>query len=243
MEKIRVQKFLSSAGVCSRRQAEDYILQKKITINNKIAILGDKVDPEKDEIKFNNKVIKQSNEFIYYALNKPVGYTSTVSDPKQKKLVTQLVPKEPKVWPVGRLDKDSKGLMILTNDGELTNLLTHPRYEHQKEYRLTFRIKNLKTPISSQDLGNIINQFSGGVRLQEGLAKCDQVEVFNVDNNSGVIKIDLILHQGWRRQIRRMCEKIGLFVLELKRVRISKFKLGDLSEGKYKIIQRKDITD
>ena len=132
----RLQKVLSKYGIASRRKAEEFILNKKILINNKTAKLGDKVDLEKDEVLINNKKLiinKDTDNFVYYLVNKPLDYVCSFSDKYAKNLVIDLIPKKPKVWPVGRLDKNSTGLIILTNDGELTNKLTHPKFNHKKE--------------------------------------------------------------------------------------------------------------
>jgi len=204
-----------------------------------VAKLGDKVDLDNENIKVDGKIVNFINDFIYYAINKPEGYTSSVSDVNAKKLVISLVPRETKVWPVGRLDKDSCGLMILTNDGELTNQLTHPRYKHEKEYLVT--VSNARGPITSQILYDKNIRLRKGLRLSEGSAKFDKLEVVEIDEKQNIAKLKVVLHQGWKRQIRRMCEKVGLNVIELKRIRINKLLIGDLALGKYKVVQKSDI--
>lgn len=250
MNNIRLQKFLSNSGYCSRRKAEELIKagKVKIIINceepkvhlrgglSKVAKIGDKINPENDIIKINGKIIKPQKKYIYYALNKPVGYTSTVRDKHAKRTVLDLVSKNPRIYPVGRLDKNSEGLMILTNDGELANKLTHPRFEHEKEYLVKCQISNVKCQIKI-----IIKKLKKGIRLKEGLAKFDKIEIISIDQKKHTVLIKVVLHQGWKRQIRRMCERVGLSVLDLKRIRIGKLELGDLEKGKYKIIKKEDI--
>lgn len=243
MEKIRLQKFLSQAGVCSRREAEKLIQAGKVQVSTnsnlrgcgfEVAKIGEKVDPEKDVVKVNGKIIKPQEKYIYYAINKPVGYTSTVRDKYAKKTVLGLVPKSPRVYPVGRLDKNSQGLMILTNDGDLAQRLTHPSFEHQKEYLVKCKNVKLNPRLA-------ITRLKRGVNLYEGLAKFDKIEIEKFDMQKNLIIFKAVLHQGWKRQIRRMCELVGLSVLDLKRIRVVKLELDDLEKGKYKIVQKEDI--
>lgn len=255
---IRIQKFLSHAGIASRRKSEELIKEGKVRVRDlnkssdfSIAKIGDKIDPEKDQIFMDGKQIMVMAEHIYYAVNKPVGYTSSVRDVNAKKLVTDLVPKIPKVWPVGRLDRDSTGLIILTNDGELTNLLTHPRYRHHKEYLVKIQIPNDKnqTPVVETygfTTGQVnpksqIQKLKNRILLTEGWARFDKFEIIDIDEKLNTATIKVELHQGWKRQIRRMCEKVGLLVLELKRTCIAKLQIEDLKEGEYRLVKKSDI--
>lgn len=219
---ITLQKAISKSGFCSRRNAEQIIKNKKVKINGTIAELGDKVDLKKDKIKINDKLIKIPSGRIYYIVNKPVGYICTTSDKFAKKKITDLVPKNPKVWPVGRLDKNSRGLVILTNDGELTHKLTHPSFKHEKEYLVQIN-KNIND--------NLLNRFKKGIKLKEGLARADRIKKINS------IKLSIVLHQGWKRQIRRMIHKCGFKVVDLKRIRIGEIKLKNLKEGSWKRVR------
>lgn len=236
--KIRVNKFLSQAGIASRRGADVLVENKKVKINDKIAKLGDKVEEDKDIVEVNGKVIKSTGKYIYYAVNKPVGYTSTVRDKYAEKTVTELIPKTPRVYPVGRLDKNSHGLIILTDDGDLTNKLTHPSFKHEKEYVVKIQNSNNKSQIKSQ-----ISKLKKGIRLEEGIAKFDKIEIKGIDKIKNTVTLDVVLHQGWKRQIRRMFEIIKCEVLDLKRIRISKLQLQDLEEGKYREVQKNEIID
>lgn len=220
---IYLQQFLSQSGVASRRQATQYIKSGKLKVNGRLGQLGQKVDPSKDKIKFNNKLVKFHEATIYYLLNKPVGYVSTLKDSHASHKVVDLVPKVPKVWPVGRLDKDSHGLLILTNDGELTHKLTHPSFGHDKEY-----IATLDKSLDSSALSSL----SKGVRLKEGIAKVDKIKKLTQN------QISLTIHQGWQRQIRRMFEVLGYQVVDLQRVRIGQIKLGSLPPGQFKKLSK-----
>jgi len=224
----KLQKVLSHSGIASRRAAEKLILNGRVKINGRIAQVGDKVEVNKDEITVDNKEINLiSLNLVYYLVHKPLGYTCTTQDKHAKKLITELVPTSPKVWPVGRLDKNSSGLIILTNDGDLTHQLTHPSFEHSKEYEVILN-KNI-TP-------DFIAHMKKGVQLEEGRAQADKIT--KIDNK----KFKLILHQGWKRQIRRMCLVLGYKVLELKRTSIGPIKLGNLKVGQYKKIKNVPLS-
>ncbi len=215
---IYLQQFIAQTTHLSRRQATQLIKSAKVKLNGKIGELGQKVNPLKDKIEINNKLIKPQEDKIYYLVNKPLGYTSTFKDKHAKHKVTDLVPKQPKVWPVGRLDKDSTGLIILTNDGELTHKLTHPSFKHPKEYLVT-----LNKPIQP----SLLSTLTKGVKLKEGIAKADKVRKINNQ------KLSLILHQGWNRQIRRMLSNCRYQVINLERIRIDNLKLSNLKPGQY----------
>ncbi|NMC51745.1 rRNA pseudouridine synthase [Candidatus Kuenenbacteria bacterium] len=219
MEKINLTQFISNSGLCSRRQAEELIRRGEVRVNGRLAVLGLKIDPQKDKIEANGQLIKPAEKKVYYLVNKPIGYTCTVKDIHAEKKVIDLVPPFPRVWPVGRLDRDSRGLIILTNDGDLTYKLTHPKFEHPKEYLVT-----LNKPITPE----LLLKLKQGVKLEEGLAKVDSMKQVSPT------KLSITIHQGWKRQIRRMVEAGGYKVVDLVRVRIGKIKLGELKEGKYK---------
>jgi len=226
----RLQKILSRNGIASRRAAEKFILSGKVRVNGKIVKLGDKADELIDNIQVNNKNLStraiigcdgakaDTNNFVYYLLNKPVGYICSFRRKKNEKLTIDLVPKNPRVWTVGRLDKDSSGLLILTNNGQLTQELTHPKFEHEKEYLITVD-HNLKA--------KFLSALKNGVKLTEGITQADEIKEINKR------QFTITLHQGWKRQIRRMCYALGYSVLELKRIRIGKWKLGNLKEGEF----------
>lgn len=240
MTKVRINKFLSDSGICSRREADEHILAGEAKINDAVAFLGNKVDPEKDEIKFKDKVVKKRERFVYYAIYKPKGYISTASDEQGRKTVLDLAPKSPRVYPVGRLDKDSEGLIILTNDGELTNLLTHPSHSINKEYRV--EIRNTKSEaLNKSEIQNVKKRFIDGLNIDGQLMKADKIKIFILHVTSYLIHITI--HTGYNRQIRKMCAKLDLEVVKLKRIRIGKLELKNLNinSGECKIIDKKSI--
>lgn len=223
---IRLAKFISSCGLASRRQAEVLIIQGQVQVNGTIVkVVPTKIDPQSDQITVRGQILK-FEEKVYYLLNKPAGFLSSAKDPHHHQLVTQLVPKNNKVWPVGRLDKDSRGLLLLTNDGDLTYLLTHPKHAVQKVYQVT-----LNKPIS----GDLLSKLKNGVSLEEGLAKVDNIKKLT-DN-----KLEITIHQGWKRQIRRMLAEFGYQVTDLLRIQEGNILLGDLPTGKYKVLTKADI--
>ncbi|OQY00581.1 MAG: pseudouridine synthase [Desulfobacteraceae bacterium 4572_130] len=225
---MRLQKFLSMSGVCSRRKGEEYIVKGRISVNNKIITsLGTKIHSEKDYIAFNNKRIffSPNKENIYIILNKPLGYVTSCSH-KGEKTVLDLVNIKKRVYPAGRLDKNSKGLILLINDGDLHNKLLHPSYNHEKEYIIeTFN------PVGDHDL----DKMAQGIMLDN--KKTRRARVKRISQYS----FNIILKQGINRQIRRMVQKIGNRVKVLKRIRIGSIKLSNLKEGKWRYLNSNEI--
>ncbi len=225
---IRLQKFIADAGIASRRKAEILIESGKIKVNDVVITkLGTTVDPEHDHITYNDRPIKPISKHVYIALHKPEGYvSSTVSN--QGRSVNQLVELKPKVrlYPVGRLDKDSSGLMIMTNDGDFAQRVTHAKFGLSKEYFVV-----LDQDLRAEDI----------VKLKKGLRlngeKIAPVDVVNAANKSA----RLILHQGINRQIRRMLGALGYTVVRLKRVRIGKLEIGKMQPGNWSHIKPKDV--
>lgn len=239
--KIRVNKFIAQSLGISRRNADRKIESGQVLVNQKIAQLGQLVDETQDEILFNGKSIKKNQQYVYYVINKPVGYVSTTFDKFAQKKVTDLVPKNPKVYPVGRLDKNSEGLMILTNDGDFSYKLTHPKFNHVKKYLITaikIKDKNLST-------NRIIARLKRGVSLKEGIAKFDDIEVLgdNINKKNERMSAIVTMHQGWKRQIRRMFDKVGFEVIKLKRIGLGKLDLKklDINPKNFKIINPNDV--
>lgn len=239
---IRLNKYLSSRGVCSRRKADEYISAGEIKVNGEIIHdLGIKVN-ETDRIEFKNKLVGVAEKTIYYALNKPKGIISTSSDDLGRKGVAELVPARPRVFSVGRLDAESEGLIILTNDGELTNRLTHPSFEHEKEYEIGVRPQKG----SEINFDDIATAFKRGLMIDGVLMRADKVYGFESRNSKfSDFNFKIILHTGHNRQIRKMCAKVGLEVKKLVRIRIGKLILDELNiePGEYKKINRTDIYD
>lgn len=224
----RVQKFISQAGAASRRKAEEFIKSGQVLINGRKAKLGDKVNPDTDIVKIYGKVVKKSEKMVYILLNKPKGYVVSKSDPQHRKTVFELLPDDlkNKVWNVGRLDADTEGLLILTNDGELTQELSHPKYEHEKEYEVSTQ----EPPTESQ-----LEHLRTGVEISTGITYPAQVK-----QRDG--KVRIIIHEGKKRQVRRMFSTVGLTVTNLKRIRINKLQLPkDIPSGQFKLIKKEEI--
>jgi len=220
---------LASAGIASRRKADELIAAGLVSVNGKVAKeLGTTVDPEIDTIKFRGKAIKPESEVIY-AFNKPVGVTSTVSDIHAEKTIADFFPKDIRVYPVGRLDKDSCGLILVTNDGELANKLTHPRYEHEKEYEVVIKGDEKK-----------IAQIANPVKLDGSLIQPIKVKILEKLTGNRYL-VSLTLKEGRKRQIRRIAEMLHLQIQELKRTRIGKLRLRDLAPGQYQEVSRANI--
>ena len=220
----RLQKFLASAGVASRRKSEELILAGRIKVNGKVAELGSKVSPA-DLIEFDGKVISKEAKIITYMLNKPVGYISSLSDELGRKTVMDLVPKVDGLHPVGRLDKNSQGLLLITNNGDLTLQMTHPRFEHEKEYRIWTK----QGTVSDIDL----DRLEHGVQLDDGWARA----VAAKHAKKGCI---LVLNEGRKRQVRRMLAELGYKVIKLERTRIANLSLNDLKKAQYRVLTAQD---
>jgi len=225
---MRLQKYLSEAGVCSRRKGEEYIKAGLVRVNSRIVTeLGTKVDPEKDCVEFDGKIIALTSEPIYIALNKPKGYVTSCSHPGEK-IVLDLVDIPQRIYPIGRLDKDSTGLLILTNDGTLHHRLSHPSFDHEKEYDVT-----VSRPITDGSLRNIAK----GLPMMG--TKTRPTEIQRISSR----RFRIVLKEGRNRQIRRMVRKVGNNVIQLKRIRISKIKLGSLAEGNWRNLAEKEKTE
>lgn len=232
MEKIRLQKFFTDQKIMSRRSAEKVIEAGNVKINGKTAKLGDKVDPENDTVEFNGKIIeKTALSKRYIMLNKPIGYVSTVSDEKGRKCVSDLVKDVgERVYPVGRLDMFSDGLLIMTNDGELANRLTHPKNNVTKKYSVL-----IKGEISPEALATLTSPMDiDGYNIRP-------VGVHIVSVKNGNTSAIFTLHEGRNRQIRKMCEQCSLTVMRLTRIAIGSLKLGDLEKGKWRELTKAEV--
>lgn len=233
MEKIRLQKFFTDNNIMSRRSAEKVIEAGNVKINGIIAKVGDKVDPENDVVTFNGKIIKNqlSAKKRYIMLNKPLGYVCTANDEKGRETVLSLVSGVgERVYPVGRLDMYSEGLLILTNDGELTNRLTHPKGNMPKTYSVI-----IKGEISQETLLRLTSPMEiDGYKL-----KPVKVRIISVKN--GATNTLFTLSEGRNRQIRKMCEACSLTIMRLTRISIGKLKLGDLERGKWRELSPDEV--
>ena len=226
--KVRINKFLADAGICSRRNSEQFILEGRVSVN-KITVtdLACKIDVEKDKVVFDGQLIKSQSRFLYILLNKPVGFITSCKH-KGEKTVMDLINTPSRVFPVGRLDKDSCGLVFLTNDGDLAYKLSHPKFIHTKEY-----IVETDSHINTEDLKRISNGI-----LLDG-RKTLPMKVSHISSR----KFKFVLHEGKNRQIRRICLRFGAKVKSLKRVRIENLKLGNLKQGEYKSVSPADLKE
>lgn len=235
MNEERLQKFLAEAGVASRRKCEEYILQGKVEVNGKIVTeLGTKVTSN-DIVKYNGKIVKPEEEKVYILLNKPIGYVTTAHEQFGRDKVLDLVKINKRIVPVGRLDMYTSGALILTNDGELVNKLTHPKNEIEKTYNVT-----LKGIITEQE----INQLKKGVIIDENyMTKPAKVKILKIDEEKDISRIQIVIHEGKNRQVRKMCEAINKRVLALHRSKIGNIDVKDLKLGEWKYLNLKQIQN
>lgn len=223
----RLQKILSAAGLCSRRKAEEYLTQGKVTVNGVTAGLGDKADPDRDQIRLEGQLIEKRNTYTYLMLHKPRGYVTTLSDERGRKTAAELVADcGVRVWPVGRLDYDSEGLLLFTNDGDMTNRLIHPSHGVEKEYLVWVK-----------------GEIEPALPILQGPMELDGVRLAPVTvTQTGPQGLRFLLRQGKNRQIRRMCQQAGLTVTRLKRIREGDIKLGDLPKGSWRALTQEEIA-
>ena len=222
----RLQKILSGAGICSRRKAEEYLTAGRVKVNGITASLGDKADPERDVVEVDGTAVTSPAAHTYIMLYKPRGVVTTMSDEKGRPTVAELVRGCPaRVWPVGRLDMDSEGLLLLTDDGELTHRLTHPSHRVEKEYVVKVR----------GDAAQALSLLRAPMVIDGEDMETDRVEL------TGKNTLTMVIHQGKNRQIRRMCAAAGLEVLRLKRVREGGLRLHDLQAGCWKLLTNEEI--
>lgn len=227
VQKVRLQKFIASTSTVSRRTAEDLIVAGRVYVNGtQVLKLGTTINPLEDQVRVNGKDLVPVTSFRYIAVNKPEGVTCTHAQYKSERTVYDIIPGVRDLAIAGRLDKDSSGLLLLTNDGGLVNQVTHPRYEHEKEYEFT-----TVRPLSDDEL----QALTYGVKLNEGYARFDQMTTV------GLATYRVVLHQGWKRQIRRMVGAVHSDLTQLTRIRINKLELGSLKPGEWREVKRTDI--
>lgn len=227
----RLQKYMAECGVASRRKSEQLILEGRVTVNdNLIRKLGFKVDSEKDLICIDKRIIKPEENKIYIALNKPVGYISTVKDEKGRKTILDIVKVEERIYPIGRLDYDSCGLILLTNDGDIYNKIIHPRVEKNKVYL---------AEISGIPTNEDIIKFERGIIIDGHKTAPASFKILKT--NKDRILAEITIHEGRNRQIRKMCEYIGHKVITLKRIRIGEISLNNLQTGEWRYLTKNEI--
>lgn len=229
---MRLQKFLAQAGYGARRKCEQIILAGRVTVNGNVAKLGQSVEAG-DDVRVDGVPVAQPEQKVYIALNKPAGYSSDLSDARNKNMF-ELVNVPERLFGVGRLDKDSSGLILLTNDGEFAYRLTHPSFEHEKEYRA--RVEGQPTEIT-------LNRWRAGVLLDGEETPTAPCKVRTINTHENTSRLAIIMHEGRKRQIRRIAKLLGHPVIELSRVRVGSVKLGDLKSGEWRKLTASEVSE
>ena len=231
----RLQKFLAEAGIASRRKCEELIIQGKVSVNGKVVKeLGVKVNPEKDKVLYNGKEVNVQEEKVYILLNKPIGYVTTAKEQFGRDMVLDLVKTNKRLVPVGRLDMYTSGALILTNDGDFVYKVTHPKHEITKTYTVT-----LKGKVSEEEIERLRN----GVEIEEGFTTSKaQVRKIKEDLENNKTRLEIVIHEGKNRQVRRMCEAIDKHVLALHRSKIGNISVKDLTLGKWRYLSEKEVA-
>ena len=226
----RLQKILSARGVCSRRKAEEMITAGRVSINGRVALLSESADPDVDEIKVDGAMLPSQSEYVYIMLHKPKGFVTTLSDEKGRANAAQLVEDcGVRVYPVGRLDMDSEGLLLFTNDGEFANKLMHPKHEVEKTY---------DTWVTGYNPG-CMKVLTSPMELDGDQLRIPKVKLLKAEG--GQARLQITIHEGRYRQVRRMCEKAGMHVTRLRRIREGSLILGDLPKGKWRRLTKAEV--
>lgn len=229
--KVRLQKYLAECGVASRRKSEELIDLGVVRVNGQVASIGDKINPKSDTVTVKGKKVIKQKSHTYIMLHKPRGFITTMSDERDRKCVAELIKDVPgRVYPVGRLDRDSEGMLICTNDGEFANALTHPRRHVPKTYRVTVR------PTITQEQ---ITELTTGIVIDDKMTAPAEIRV--VTREEGRVVLEIILYEGRNRQIRKMCEAVGLEVARLKRTAVGTVKLGMLKQGDWRDLTEDEV--
>lgn len=232
MKKLRLNKFLSNSGVASRRKCDEIIASGKVTVNGKVVTeIGSQINEKKDKVMVEGKAVCLPSSFVYIKLNKPKGYACTASDEKGRKTIYDLVDCEERLFSIGRLDYNTEGLIILTNDGDFANKVSHPRYDVEKEYRVTIEGKIKESELAVLRKGVVVD----GQKMPPA-----KVKLLSQDEN--VSKISVVINEGQNRQVRRMFEAIGREIKLLKRVRIGSVRLGGLSRGQWRDLTEEELN-
>ena len=233
-EDIRLQKYLANQGICSRRKAEEYILQGQVKVNGEVVCeLGRKINPNKDEVIFKGNKVGNVDKKVYILLNKPIGYVTTTRDQFGRDTVLDLVHVKEKILPVGRLDMYTSGALILTNDGEFIYKVTHPKYEIEKTYNVT-----VKGIVTKEE----IKQLEDGVKIEDYTSGKAKVKILKIDKENDISRIEITIHEGKNREVRKMCNGIGRKVLALHRSKIENIDVKSLKLGEWRYLTNKEIT-
>lgn len=236
MEQVRLQKFLANSGICSRRAAEKLIIDGKISVNGIVVTeLGTKVQPEKDIIEYNGKKVNVQEKRVYILLNKPIGYVTTVKEQFGRPTVMDLIKDVGvNVVPVGRLDMYTSGAIILTNDGDFVYTVTHPKNEIEKTYNAT--VKGIFTNVDAKKIEN-------GVKIEDYVSGKAKVKILKIDEVKNISRVQITIHEGKNREVRKMCETIGKPVISLHRTRIGNVNVKDLKLGTWRFLKEAEINE
>ncbi|MCI6736553.1 MAG: rRNA pseudouridine synthase [Intestinibacter sp.] len=231
---MRINKYIALCGVASRRKAEELILSNRVKVNDEIITeLSYQVDEKNDIVKVDDKIIKEEEKLVYILLNKPEGYITTVKDQFDRPSVLDLVSDiKERVYPIGRLDYETSGLLLLTNDGDLTYKLTHPKHEVEKTY-----VARVKGKPNRREIEN----FKNGLKIEDYITSKAKLKIVKYDDKKDVSTLEIKIHEGKNRQVRKMCKAINHPVLRLKRVAMGKIKIQDCQIGKYRYLTEEEI--
>ncbi len=231
----RLQKYLANCGIASRRKCEEYILQARVQVNGKkVTELGTKINPKNDIVKFDGKVIRPTKKLVYILLNKPIGYVTTADDQFGRDTVLDLVKVKERIVPVGRLDMYTSGALILSNDGDFVYKVTHPKHEIEKTYTVT-----VKGIVQNDE----IEKLRQGVEIEDYTTKPAKVKILKTDKEKDISRLEITIHEGKNRQVRKMCDAIGRKVLALHRSKIGKIGVKDLELGKWRYLQASEVQE
>ena len=228
MEEIRLQKYLAEAGIASRRKCEEYIEQGRVKVNDEIAKLGTKINPENDIVLFDNKKVEN------ILLNKPIGYVTTAKDQFSRDSVLDLVKVKQRIVPVGRLDMYTSGALLLSNDGDFVYKITHPKHEVNKTYTVT-----VKGIVTKQE----VEQLEKGVEIEDYITKPAKVRILKTDLEKDISRLEITIHEGKNRQVRKMCEAVGRKVQALHRSKIGNIDVKELKLGTWRYLKQNEIND
>ena len=233
MEEIRLQKYLASCGVASRRKCEELIIEGKITVNDEKVELGFKINPEKDIVKYNGKQVKnEKKKYTYILLNKPIGVVTTADDQFGRQTVLDLVKVKARVVPVGRLDMYTSGALILTDDGDFIYKVTHPKHEIDKTYTVT---------IIGKVTEDEVQRLRDGVKIDDYVTKPAKVKILKIDEEKNNSRLEITIHEGKNRPVRKMCEAVGRKVIALHRSKIGNLGVKDLKIGTWRYLTPKAV--
>lgn len=234
LEEVRLQKYLAEAGIASRRKAEELIQQGKIKVNKQVVTeLGTKINPKKDQVEYEGNIVTIKNEKVYILLNKPIGYVTTAKDQFNRDSVLDLVKVKQRIVPVGRLDMYTSGALLLTNDGDFVYQVTHPKHEIEKTYTVT-----IKGMITKEE----IEMLKKGVKIENYMTRPAKVKILKIEEEKDQSRLEITIHEGKNRQVRKMCESVGHKVLALHRSKIAGIGVKDLPLGKWRYLSKNEIN-